>query len=574
MTPRAGAAVTPTAPAIYARISLDRTREGLGVRRQIEACRERATALGWPEPRVYSDNDISARSGKRRPGFERLLADIESGAVDGLIAWHLDRVLRRVVDLERVLDAIESHRLPIQVVFLQAGEIDLTTPSGRLLARILAAVAANEGDIKSARLSEQRAQHAHAGKAHGPLGYGYSEEQQIVPGEAAVVREVAERILDGDSLYSIAADLNARGVPTPGDGKWDARRVAKAVERGERSDLIALIGLARGSGAVSAAAFARMLNRAGATVASRAAQVREQPWAEHLASDDHGLDDATIARILRDAGIPADRSYWRAGNLRAMIRRGSLAGWREFSPGERGGRGEMVAQGAWVPILTKETVEDIRKVTDRIGVRKRGRDPKYLLAGVLKCGRCGSSLAGSPDGNRGYRYVCSTQPGRSATCGGLTVAGPQVDRLVSMAVIDTLADARVRAGTKRVGVADEAVRKAEVEITEIENLREVYAQEAAAGALKPAEWRAVRGGLDRRQREAERVLGTWAPNLRSVLSDVPHRRSEVEAWWRDTTVRRQREVVQTLIERIEIAPVGRGARRFDPERVGDPVWRV
>jgi hypothetical protein len=149
-----------------------------------------------------------------------------------------------------------------------------------------------------------------------------------------------------------------------------------------------------------------------------------------------------------------------------------------------------------------------------------------------------------------------------------------VDRLVSVAVIDALADARVRAGSKRVGVGNGAVQHAEAEVTEIESLREQYAQEAAAGDLKPAEWRAVREGLDMRQREAERVLGASAPNLRAVLSDVPARRAEVEEWWQCAPKRRQREVVQILIERIDVAPVGHGARRFDPARLGDPVWRV
>ncbi|WP_370037784.1 recombinase family protein, partial [Nocardioides sp.] len=176
---------SPRAPAVYARISLDRTGHALGVQRQIEACRERCEALGWPEPKVYSDNDISARSGKRRPGFEQLLVDVQAGYVDGLVAWHLDRLLRRVVDLERVLDAIESQRSPVQVVFLQAGEIDLTTPAGRLLARILAAVAVNEGDVKSARLSAQRAQAAQAGRPHGPLGYGQ------VPASGVALRSFA-----------------------------------------------------------------------------------------------------------------------------------------------------------------------------------------------------------------------------------------------------------------------------------------------------------------------------------------------------------------------------------------------
>lgn len=207
----------PQAPAIYARISLDRTGQALGVQRQVEECRERCRSLGWPEPKIYSDNDISARSGKRRPSFERLLHDVQSGYVDGILAWHLDRVLRRVVDLERVLDAIESQRSAIPVVFLQAGEIDLTTPSGRLLARILAAVAANEGDVKSARLSAQRAQAAQSGQAHGPLGYGYDDLRRIIPEEAEVIREVAQRVIEGGTLYSIASDLNGL-IPIGGVG--------------------------------------------------------------------------------------------------------------------------------------------------------------------------------------------------------------------------------------------------------------------------------------------------------------------------------------------------------------------
>lgn len=44
----------------------------------------RGHPLGWPEPKVYSDNDISARSGKRRPALERLLADSRPGTS---MAW-------------------------------------------------------------------------------------------------------------------------------------------------------------------------------------------------------------------------------------------------------------------------------------------------------------------------------------------------------------------------------------------------------------------------------------------------------------------------------------------------------
>ena len=66
---------TPSRVAIYARLSLDRDATGLGVARQEEECREYAAVRGWVVGEVYVDNDISATSGKRRPEFERLLAD-------------------------------------------------------------------------------------------------------------------------------------------------------------------------------------------------------------------------------------------------------------------------------------------------------------------------------------------------------------------------------------------------------------------------------------------------------------------------------------------------------------------
>ncbi|WP_370037928.1 recombinase family protein, partial [Nocardioides sp.] len=408
------------------------------------------------------------------------------------------------------------------------------------------------------------------------FGYGYDEDRRIVPKEADVIREVARRLLEGDSLYSIAADLNERGVPTPGSGKWDSRRVQRAAERNERQEVASVIEAARNSSSMTPAALARLLRKAGASAeASSAAWVRAQVWAEHVSSSDHGLDDSTIARMLGAAGVPADKSYWRAANVRAMVRRGSLCGWREFSPGQRGGYGELIAPGDWTPILSKEAVEDIRRVTDRPRT-KRGREPKYLLAAILKCGKCGSSLAGSPTGSRGlFRYACSKQPGRPRTCGGLTIAGPQTDRIVSMAIIDAVAEAKVRSGTtQRRDSKGIAARKAEEAIAEMGRLRKHYGLEFAAGRLHQDEWDSMRAGWAIRQREAERVLGTWIPNLHAVLSDVPKGRAEVEEWWHAASVRQRREIVQALVEKIEIAPRGKASNRFDDSRIGEPVWRI
>lgn len=563
----------PERPAFYARISQDRTGLSAGVNDQIAQGRERLAAAGWPEPVIYEDNDISARSGKIRPGFEQMLVDIESGAVDGLAARHLDRLLRRVTDLERVLDVIESQRRPIPVLLVESSEIDLSSASGRLLARILASVAANESEMKSERVVAARWREAHAGKAHGHLGYGYDADQVIVPKEAEIVQEVARRIIDGQSLRSIATDLNARRIPTPGAGRWDARRVRKVVERGERRDLIDLIKTARSPETSSAVDVARAINRAGAPDKWTAGRVRKHGWSEHLEAEGHGLDDSMIAVLLHDAEVPADDTHWRAANLGAMIQRGSLCGWREFSPGGRGGGGDLVAEGDWSPILPKETTETIRAIMDRPGVR--GPEPKYLLTGVLLCGKCESPMGGSPDGRGGWRYQCSKQPGLQGRCGGLTVAGHPVDEVVTQLVVDTLADADVRAGVKRKTQATGEVAWAEEELAKVKELRDEYAEEAGDGVITREQLRSISKRLMERQRAAEKILGAWAPPAALVLRNVPTRRPDIQAWWGEVDLAERRRTVQALIESITVAPStgGRGGR-FDESRLAEPVWRL
>jgi DNA invertase Pin-like site-specific DNA recombinase len=567
----------PERPAIYARISRDASGESVGVKDQVAQAKAHLTALGWPEPRVYQDNDLSAsRRGTRRPGFETLLSDIETGVVDGLAARHLDRLLRRVTDLERVLDAIETRSTAVPVVFVEASEIDLTNASGRLIARILASVAANESEIKSERVRAARRREATSGRPHGRLGYGYDPDGLIVPEEAEVIREVADRVLIGDSLRSIAADLNARLVPTPGDGRWDSRRVAKTVERAERPEVIAVIEMARKSGANAPSAFARLLRSAGADAAWTTARVKDQAWCEHLTDDDHGLDDSTIATVLRTSGVPADRSLWRAANVRAMIRRGALCGWREWSPGERGGSGELVARGDWAPILTRETTDTLRRVTERPGAHGKGRPPRHLLASLLRCITCGATLGGQPDGKGGTRYMCPKRPsaatGKSA-CTGITIAAAPVEYMVTEAVLNVLASSDLRSGTRgrRTGTPD--VASAERELQEVQALRNAYANEAADGDLTLDEYRTIRERLTAREDAARRIIGEWSPRVETVLQRIPTKRPDVERWWSEAPLARKREVLLTLIDHIDIAPSG-GLNRFDPSRVKAPVWRV
>lgn len=219
--------------AIYVRISEDRRGTGLGVARQEAECRALAEAKGWDIVAVHTDNDISAsKRSVRRPGYEQLLADIRAGHVDAVIAWAHHRLHRRIVELGVFLESyVQPYDLKVAFV---GGEIDLSTPAGRTLAKILGAVAEGEIDELRWRVQAKQRELAAAGKVGngGRRPYGYtSQRTEIVPEEAAVIREIADRVLAGDALGSIARDLNARTVPACRGGAWTRQSVRAVVRK-------------------------------------------------------------------------------------------------------------------------------------------------------------------------------------------------------------------------------------------------------------------------------------------------------------------------------------------------------
>ena len=124
---------------IYTRISQDRNGEGAGVARQETDARALATARGWSITDVVVDNDISAKGHKTRPGFERLLQAVESGSVQVVIAWALDRLTRNRRDTLRLIETCQKQGATIALV--RGSDLDMSTPAGRLTADLLAAVA-------------------------------------------------------------------------------------------------------------------------------------------------------------------------------------------------------------------------------------------------------------------------------------------------------------------------------------------------------------------------------------------------------------------------------------------------
>lgn len=210
---------------IYTRVSLDRTGEALAVARQERECRALAKSLGLTVTAVYSDNDISATTGKLRPGFEAML----DATPPAIIAWHQDRLLRLTSDLERVI------ALNVPVYTVTAGTLDLTTPAGQAVARTVAAWSQYEVQQKAVRQVAANAQRAAKGFPSNRVGYGYRRTDagvELEPAEAAVIRDAVQRVLDGASLRSVGKRLDEQGIETPGKaGTWTSQTLKQLLLR-------------------------------------------------------------------------------------------------------------------------------------------------------------------------------------------------------------------------------------------------------------------------------------------------------------------------------------------------------
>jgi len=201
--------------AIYLRQSLDCDQNHLAIDRQREACLDLCARKGWTDTAEYCDNDTSASVG-RRPQYEAMLADIESGAVGAVVCYHLDRLHRRPIELEHFIDLADRHNLGLATV---TGDVNLGTDNGRLIARITGAVAKAEVERKSARQKVANAQRAQAGKSWVHRAFGY-DGNEVVPSEAKAIRAAYTALLGGDSLLGIARHWNTTGVPTVKGARW------------------------------------------------------------------------------------------------------------------------------------------------------------------------------------------------------------------------------------------------------------------------------------------------------------------------------------------------------------------
>lgn len=212
--------------AIYARQSID---EGDVEFRSVDAQRDGVEAYvasqrseGWKAlPENYNDAGYSGGD-LNRPGFKRLMSDVEAGRIDVIAVHRIDRLSRSLADFVSLLAKFERHAVTF-VSVTQA--FNTSTSAGRLMLNVLASFAEFERATISERTKDKMLATRKRGMWAGgnvPLGYDLKDKKLVVnEDEAEQVRAIYRLYLERGSLLATVDELNTRGWRTK---SWVGRR--------------------------------------------------------------------------------------------------------------------------------------------------------------------------------------------------------------------------------------------------------------------------------------------------------------------------------------------------------------
>lgn len=204
----------------YVRVSTENQLENYSIEEQTKRLEAYCLAKGWTILKVYTDGGFSGGN-TNRPALQMMLNDLHSGIAQAVVVYKLDRLSRSQKD---TLTLIEDEFLANHVDFISVNEnFDTSTPFGRAMIGILSVFAQLEKDQIVERFTMGRIGRSKAGYFHGggnsPRGYKYIDGQLIVDEyEAAQVREVYQRFLNGESINSIRVAMS-----------WSSRAVLNAL---------------------------------------------------------------------------------------------------------------------------------------------------------------------------------------------------------------------------------------------------------------------------------------------------------------------------------------------------------
>lgn len=222
---------------IYTRVSNRPNEDSRSTEGQEFVCRQRVERVGAVVGEVFTDPGRSAWNPKvYRPGWEVMMARLESGQADGVVVYNLARFARRPADGERLITAAERG-----LAVLDSGsEYDLTSASGKHNFRENLNAAALYSDEVSEGARRGKLIKAMNGKVDHRRSFGFEPDGVTVrQREAEIIRDHARRLLAGETQEVLIAELNEHKVPSVRGAKWSYTTYRQIMTRPRNAGLIA-----------------------------------------------------------------------------------------------------------------------------------------------------------------------------------------------------------------------------------------------------------------------------------------------------------------------------------------------
>jgi DNA invertase Pin-like site-specific DNA recombinase len=312
--------------ALYARYSSE-NQSRTSIKDQIELCSRYVDKQGWAIVATYTDPAASGAS-RFRPGYQRLLSDLDRSIFDVVVVEALDRLGRKLSDIADLHDRCAFAGISLYAVHV--GEI------GAMHIGLLGTMA--QLYLSDLREKTWRGQLGKAlqGKLPGGKAYGYdvvapgTGERRINALEARIVSRIFREFADGSSPCAIAKRLNLESIPGPEGRPWGDTTI-----RGQAD---------RGTGILNNALYAGRLEW------NRCSYI---------------TDPRTGKRVAR----PNPRSKWEIVEIPDL---------------------RIVDDNLWARVKARQ--QEVRLEIGRNGegnALNRAHRRRYLLSGLLVCGCCG-----------------------------------------------------------------------------------------------------------------------------------------------------------------------------------------
>lgn len=221
--------------AAYCRVSTEEEEQQHSFETQVAHYTEKITSNpDWALAGIFADDGLSGVRAKKRDQFLEMIALCRRKKIDLIITKSISRFARNTLDCIKYVRELKSLGIPIQ---FEKENINTDTMNTEMILTVLGAFAQAESESISQNVTWGKRKGFKQGKFSFAyknfLGYckGEDGKPQIVPEEAAIIRNIYTAYLDGDSLDVIKQRLEAANILTPsGKTEWSKETIQRILQ--------------------------------------------------------------------------------------------------------------------------------------------------------------------------------------------------------------------------------------------------------------------------------------------------------------------------------------------------------